>query len=504
MSQSIVATGHSVTAESAAAILRMDGNAIDAAVSALFTACIAEPALSSLGGGGFAMIHPHNEKPVLLDFFAHTPRKLKKEHEVSVRSFLCDFGSTQQEFHIGAGTSAVPGCVKGIFEMLDRFGTMPATDLIQPTLDVLKEGIAVTELPAKFIDMLSPIFMDPSARSVYESKSNPGTPVRAGEKLYFPEYIDLLESLAIEGPDLFYLGEVAKSIDEISKFAGGIVSYEDLKEYVVHLRKPIETTYRDHTVYLNPPPSIGGLLLAMGFDSLCGQQLHPFGSSKYIQTILRMMKTINELEEDSPSSEINLELQHDYFNLHRQHNLASRGTTHISIIDKHRNSVAMTVSNGEGCGTMIPGTQVMMNNMLGEKDLNPRGLADWIPDKRLSSFMAPSIAMRNNGDQIVIGSGGSNRIHTAIQQVLLNLIDHRMSVEEAVQAPRLHYHEGAAYAEDIFADEALIEPLKEFQNFTRFPERNVFFGGAHTIRSTQQSLEGCGDERRSGFCIQLP
>ena len=504
MSQAIVATGHPATSQSAASILQMGGNAVDAAISALLTSCMTEPALSSLGGGGFAMVQMHDSNPVLIDFFAHAPKKLKSAHEVSIRSFICDFGSAQQEFHIGAGTSTVPGTVKGIFELSRNFGRMSMKDLIQPAIDTLKEGITVNELQAKFLDMLSPIYLDPSARPIFESRQNPGETLTTGEKMYCSEYCDLLETLAIEGPDLFYRGEVATLIHKIAEFDGGTVTARDLKNYQAHFRKPLSVSYRNHAVFLNPPPSTGGLLIAMALLLLHPTKPGTFDSPQHVNALLNAMKTINELNEAAPSEIIDKELQRQYFKIRREMLAASRGTTHISVIDQKRNAVALTITNGEGCGTIVPGTGIMLNNMLGEADLNPRGLVDWVPDVRLSSSMAPTIAIRNNSDQVVTGSGGSNRIYSALLQVLVNLIDYQMSVEQAVVAPRVHYHEGAAYLEDLFGENTVETVLTQFEDITRFPECNVFFGGAHTVRSTRSGLEGCADERRSGHCIRIP
>ena len=220
MSKGIVTAGHPKTAEAASEVLKAGGNAFDAAISALFSASLVEPALASLGGGGFLMSLPKDSQPVLLDFFVHSPSKTKNLDDIDYRAFICDFGSTQQEFVIGSGTSAVPGYVKGIFEIAERFSSMPMTELIQPAISLLKEGIVITEIQSRIIGVLAPIYLNSTMSDMFESKLEPGTTIKAGEVIHYPDYVDLLETLAIEGEDLFYRGEIAKAIHELS-YSGG-------------------------------------------------------------------------------------------------------------------------------------------------------------------------------------------------------------------------------------------------------------------------------------------
>ena len=162
---------------------------------------------------------PKDSPPgVLLDFFVHSPSEPKNLNDIDHRAFICDFGSTQQEFVIGSGTSAVPGFVKGIFEIAERFSSMPMTELIQPAISLLKEGIVLSELQSRIIGVLAPIYVNSTMSDMFESKLEPGTTVKAGEVVHYPDYIDLLETLAIEGQDLFYRGRNCKSDTRIVLF----------------------------------------------------------------------------------------------------------------------------------------------------------------------------------------------------------------------------------------------------------------------------------------------
>lgn len=507
MNKGIVTAGHPKTANSAAEILSAGGNAFDAAIAALYTVCVAEPALASLGGGGFMMASPSDSRPVLFDFFVQTPRQHKDIEDISTEAFICDFGDTQQEFIIGAGTSAVPGCVKGIFEVAASYATMPMRELIGPTLELLKQGIEVNEMQAHVLRILAPIYLSGTARQIFESTQCPGQTVQAGEKIFFPQYADLLESLAAEGDDLFYRGEIAKSVDDVGR-SGGQVTYDDMAAYQVELRDPLKVRYKDYTLLLNPPPSNGGILIGLAISRLADLNLgqHEFGSSGHLNAVLETLKRCGQLE-DEPSLDAGAGFDAQLLEIYRANRhsrlLAPRGTTHISIIDRDRNAVSVSVSNGEGCGTMIPGTSVMLNNMMGEHDVNPHGLTEWPRTRRLSSLMSPTVAVGKTGTQIAVGSGGSNRIPAVVQQVLINLVEFGMPVEDAVLAPRMHYHHSSAYAENLFDNPDLQQILERAGRATIFNKRDIFFGGAHTARRQGDTVEGFGDIRRGGVWVEV-
>ncbi len=506
MNKGIVTAGHPKTAEAASEVLKAGGNAFDAAISALFSASLVEPALASLGGGGFLMSLPKDSPPVLLDFFVHSPSKAKNLDDIDYRAFICDFGSTQQEFVIGSGTSAVPGYVKGIFEIAERFSSMPMTELIQPAISLLKEGIVITEIQSRIIGVLAPIYLSSTMSDMFESKLEPGTTIKAGEVIHYPDYVDLLETLAIEGEDLFYRGEIAKAIHELS-YSGGLITYDDMVSYTAEYRNPLQVEFKKNTVFLNPPPSNGGILIALGLTHLNSINLNQTtqGSAGHIKVIYDALAGLDQLDSEIFSrGDVDLqELTGMYFQTLQNHLQSPNGTTHISIIDNERNAVSVSVSNGEGCGSMIPGTSVMMNNMMGEHDVNPHGLANWHRNTRLSSLMSPSVSVDRDYSLISLGSAGSNRIPTAMLQVLVNLIQYRASVEDAVLHPRLHVHQGNIYLENLPEFTQFVDCFRDCDNTTLFPDRNFYFGGVQAARWSRRNIEGCGDVRRGGAAVFL-
>jgi gamma-glutamyltranspeptidase/glutathione hydrolase len=176
---------------------------------------------------------------------------------------------------------------------------------------------------------------------------------------------------------------------------------------------------------------------------------------------------------------------------------ASNGTTHISVCDRAGNVAAMTTSNGEGSGYIVPQTGIMLNNMMGEDDLHPDGFHTSPAGTRIASMMAPSLLLKDNNVKLVIGSGGSKRIRTAIVQVISNIVDFAMPLKEAVEAPRLHWDGDCAQLEPGF-DTASVEALQSRCPVNLWPERNVYFGGVHVVDAHDQSA---GDPRRGGSAV---
>ncbi len=501
-----MAAGHPQTAQAAAEVLKSGGNAFDAAIAALYVSSIAEPALASLGGGGFLLAAPNDGRAAVLDFFVQTPTQHKSPDELDARSFICDFGSAQQEFIIGAGTSAVPGYVAGLFETARRYATMPMTELIQPAVALLKEGIEVTAMQAHIFDILTPIYLHGEAAQIFESRRSPGATAQAQEVIFMPGYADLLESLAIEGEDLFYRGEIAQAIEQVA-LDGGLIRYADMVHYAVAIRAPLSVDYGDHRIFLNPPPSSGGILIGFDLSRLQrhGIGQHTLGSDSYIKTMLDTLAASSQLgtADFQAEDETDAAWSNYYRSQLRDYPQAARGTTHISIIDRHRNAASVSVSNGEGCGTLIPNTAVMLNNMLGEHDLNPWGVTGWPTQVRLSSMMAPTVAINGSGHLIALGSGGSNRIPSAIAQVLIGMIEYGLSAKAAVQAPRVHYHQGHAYLESAESAGLPASVAAAYPVHTRFDRRDIFFGGVHAVSQAGRFVRGFGDDRRGGIAVAV-
>jgi gamma-glutamyltranspeptidase / glutathione hydrolase len=503
----VVAAGHTLTAEAAAEVLRAGGNAYDAVLAALMVACVAEPVLCSPGGGGFLLARPASQKPRVYDFFVQTPGARRPESELEFRPILADFGTVTQEFHIGHGTFAVPGVVRGLFDIHRDLGTLPMADIVSQAVGHAKNGIEVTPFQAYLFRVVTATFTatDDCLR-IFKSADDAAALVGEGETLRQPQLADSLETLAIEGDDLFYRGEIAAAIANNMQ-SGGQITREDLENYAVERRAPLTLDYHGVRLHTNPPPSSGGLLIAFGLKILESIDLKALGfaSCGYLDSVARTIGATAEAR-IAAANDGALDAERvldDAFLARYRDEIAGRaasrrGTTHMSVIDAAGNLASLTVSNGEGSGYVIPGTGIVMNNMLGEEDLNPGGFQRWPTGHRMTSMMAPSLLEWPGGDTVALGSGGSNRLRTAILQVLLNLIDFRLPVEEAVHAPRLHYENGLLSVEGGFDVQRLGPLLESFPDHHLWDERNMFFGGVHTAAASAKSMHGAGDPRRGG------
>ncbi len=506
----VVAAGHPDTAHAAEAVLREGGNAFDAIVAAHLTACVAEPVLSSLAGGGFLLAVPAQGRPLVCDFFVQTPRRKRAVSEIDFEPIYADFGTARQEFHIGLGALATPGCVRGLFEIQRELGRMPMSRLVEPALDLARRGTIINDFQAYIFDIVRPIYLaTEAARAIYADPADQQRMVGAGRRLVQAQLADAMEVLSIEGDELFYRGEIAQSIAKLCADGGGHLTIEDLRDYAVQWRTPLARRYRGNQILTNPPPSSGGLLIAFALSMMESTELGAlsFGSIPHLTLLAEIMRLTNKARVDvqlSASAEL-VEaalLDPDLLALYRAQVLgraaALRGTTHVSVIDAHGNVASMTVSNGEGCGHIVPGTGIMLNNMLGEEDLNLGGFHRWQTDARMTSMMAPSVVLRPDGTRIALGSGGSNRLRSAILQVLSNVIDFDMHLDNAVRAPRIHVEGGHISIENGYSPEVVAQLQAEYAHHTVWSELNLFFGGAHSVSQDLGEFHGTGDPRRGG------
>lgn len=508
-----IAAGHIETAKAAELILRSGGNAFDAVVAAHFAACVAEPVLSSLGGGGFLLASKAGSAPELYDFFVQTPDHLRSG-KPEFYPITADFGPVKQEFHIGAASMATPGTVRGLFQIHKDHCTMSFSELVEPAINLARTGVKVNAFQAEVFKIIKPIFTEEAeSRSLFKSKLNQRNVITEGEILKLPQLADLMESLATEGPGLFYLGEIAKRLVNLSEERDGHISRDDLSRYRVIKRKPLKINFKGNKLWVNPPPSSGGILVAFALKLLDQMEISAsqISGAAYAELLIQLQSSTEKARVDfmakSDQTGFNEMLNREYLKMYRRQISgklnAPRGTTHISVADGYGNFAALSASNGEGSGLIIPGTGVMMNNMLGEEDLNKAGFHKWQKNVRMTSMMAPGILVKKDGSKIVFGSGGSNRIRTAILQLLLNITDLDMTPEESVEASRLHIEKGFLNIEHGFKDPLLNYLIKNYPEHKLWETKSLFFGGTHIAGKTGSRFFGVGDRRRGGVAIIL-
>lgn len=525
MTSGIIAAGHRATAEAGADILAAGGNAVDAAVAAAFASLIAEPTLVSPGGGGFAMLYKQDSgKAELYDFFCNFPgRGAALPAEIDFFPISIDYGPTHQIFHIGRGSVAVPGIIAGLCRLHEDYGSLPRPLILQPAVDLARAGVALGVFGSYVGSLLHPIFSNEADLAALF-----GAPDHflADDHIYRnPDLADTLEALGREGPDLVYRGDVARIILADQAAHGGLLTAEDLATYEVIVREPLHQRYRGFELFTNPPPSRGGALIAFSLALLESYDLSELthGNPRHLGLLAEVMRQTNLARPAFESSgDAGIFLAPDHVAQH-SHDLAYRltrtfraypqdppppvyhnNTTHISVLDAAGNIVSLTTTAGEGPGYVLNGTGLILNNILGEADLHPLGFHQGVPGRRIGSMMAPTVILHEGKPILAVGSGGANRIRTAILQVILNYLDFGLNLQRAVESARVHFEEGVLQVE-AGAKPASVGWLKRWgYDIVRWPDKHMFFGGAHAVGADEGGVfQGAGDPRRNGAVVRV-
>jgi len=501
----VVSAGDKNSAQAGADILREGGNAYDAAVAVMLAAPLCEPLFTSLGGGGFLLGVEENERPIIYDFFVDVPEKTINEPEFF--PIYVDFKTSIQEFHIGAGSIALPGMVKGIYQIYDEKCTLPLEILIKPALKYAREGIYLSPMQASFLKLTEPIFTaTKSSRDIYTQE---GKLLNETHLYKNSDYADFLENFAKEGSALFYEGEVASKIEHISKENDGLIYKKNLKNYETHKRKPIKFSYKNYEMYTNPPPSCGGMLITFTMKLLEQMNLKKYRSFEQVKQFIEALNITNDFRAEHVDEFLHTEGLEDIlenkrlfknFAISQNSRLNLWGnTTHISIIDENKTAVSITTTNGEGSGHVIPGTGIMLNNMLGEEDLNPHGFFSWPAGIRLPSMMAPTAVLKQNQPHLLLGSAGSNRIRSAIIQTMINYLEYGMNINDSINSARTHYEKGVVCMEPPCAKE-IRDEVEKLYKLNYFDDFNLFFGGVQAVTG---NLQGGSDNRRGASVIRV-
>lgn len=491
-------------------MLRQGGNAFDAAIAAVMTAWVTESVLTSAGGGGFLLAHTAQGRNCLFDFFTQTPGQNRIGRSPDFYPINANFGDTVQEFHIGLGSIAVPGMVAGLWHIHQRLGRLPLAAIAEPAIYHARHGVTVNPFLAYVYEILEAILRaTPAARGLY---LNADRLLAAGDVLKMPQLAETLTHLVKAGPAAFYDGAIAQQLVRDCQAAGGYLTLADLQQYQVIERSPLTVQYGNTTFLTNPPPSSGGALIGFALKLLEAADMKRFahGSPEHVQCLAQVMALTNEARSDGYDQRLYeadvaarfLAAEHLQPYHQKISDVANKlgSTTHISAIDAEGNAASVTTSNGEGSSYIIPGTDIMLNNMLGEEDLHPHGFHQWQPNQRISSMMAPTMILKEGKPELVLGSGGSNRIRTAILQVIANVLDFEMSLEAAIAAPRIHWERGRFNFEPGYSIAGMPQgPLLDTSESLAWQGKNMFFGGVHAVaRDAAGEMHGAGDDRRGG------
>ncbi|MGY6587090.1 MAG: gamma-glutamyltransferase [Wenzhouxiangella sp.] len=499
-----IASGHPETSRAAAEVLDAGGSAADAAIAAALTATVAEPLLCSLGGGAHGLVQGAGRAPVALDAFTQTPRR-RRLGELDFYPILGNFGTEVQEFHVGMASIATPGAIAGLFALHERFGHLPWPVLAEPAIRLARQGVRLNPTQAFANRILEPI-----VRSTTDCAAFFGLAQRddalppEGSLRMSPAQADFIDALAREGPELFYHGEPARQLTEACASRGGHLKLADLAGYRARWRRPLRWRYRNATLWSTPPPAFGGMMLSLACRQL-ERHLQPgtaVDSPEFLAALCLAMNESEGLRRQLEQPELlasETALRAAFRGLDPSAPVSQRGTTHISIDDGRGMAVALTLSNGEASGYVLPGTGILLNNMLGEEDINRGGFHAWPCNRRLASMMAPTFVQQGR-QRWILGSGGSNRIRTALVQVISRLVDFQQPLARAVEAPRAHLERGLLSIEMPPGEWPTASRdwlFREHHDARCWPERNMYFGGVQAVGPN----DAVADPRRDGLAL---
>ncbi len=519
-SPGVVAAGSIEAVNSGEAILRQGGNAVDAAIAGVLTAFASEPVLTGPFGGGFAMVASPKAAAQSYQFFAQAPGIGGSPND-EVQDFLgleCTFGPATQTFHVGKGSVALPLMLPGLIKLHEDKGSLGWRSLIAPAAEIAQEGILLSEKMAGIFDVLTPILsLTPGVKALFAPG---GKMLKAGERFSSPDLPMFLSQLGTGN-----LGETYGNLLSHFGSPAGLIQPGDLQGQTIISPPALEFPFGETIIHLNPPPTSGGLLIAFGLHLLThvpkavwkdqAETMRHFLAVMATTQKARLEYIDNELEKGG-SDWLSRILTPDKISSYENHfnrllhegaplnEMASNDlghTTHISVLDRAGMACSITTSNGEGCGHIVPGSGCMANNFMGEEDLHPNGFHKLAPGTPLTSMMCPTIVTQNGRPIVALGSGGSNRIRTAILQVLVRHLLGGESIEEAVNAPRIHYEGGEITVErrgyEFELSPKTLDGLEKMGGkLTLFEEPNVYFGGVHAVGV---GGHGAGDKRRSGI-----
>lgn len=521
----IVAAGNRYTASAGKEILARGGNAVDAAVAATFVSFLGEIAFVHSGGSGLALLYDsRSEACKVFDFFSSGPGLgAWNPAAKDFTSLTVDFGSAQQEFHVGRASVAVPGNFFGLLELARQQGSLPMARLLEPAIRLAREGVILDSFQAQTIRILEPIYTySPGIREIFCPK---GYLIGESERLRIPALATTLEEFAEQGETYLRSGRLARALLEDQRSCGGMLTARDLADYGVEVRPPLRCHYRGTTVWLPSLPSSGGPLIGLALELLARLEIR---TPERLPVLAEVMSAAGRCREewdrwveqrpwlDAPfelweEESVQLRVAQIKQALEQrrpQHSPpeppSHSSTTHISVIDSDGLAVSLTHTAGESAGYVVPGTGFIPNNMMGEADLHPRGFHLTRPGARIPTMMTPAILTNPRLGCLALGSGGSTRIRSAMLQIIQNLVDSGASLVEAIEAPRIHYEEGVLQAEPGLEERELACAEEFGYRVNRWQSPHLYFGGANAVAlSPEGRMTGCGDPRRGGHCEKV-
>ncbi|MFO7481516.1 gamma-glutamyltransferase, partial [Oceanibaculum nanhaiense] len=437
-------TNHPLASAAAAEMFALGGNAIDAAISALFTLTVVEPMMVGIFGGGTAVLHLADGRETVIDGLATAPMAAKPDSFKPISDSWPDYMEAEgRRNRVGPASVAVPGNLKAWCETLERFGSLPLDTVMEPAIRHAARGFRVTNYLASCIEEISDdLKLDPAIAAIFLPG---GTPLEEGALLVQADYAQTLREIAQKGPDHLYGGALGKRIADYLQQAGSYVALEDLATYRTVERQPVRGTYRGVEIVGPPPPCSGGVHIVQMLNLLEKFDIAGmgFGTTETLHLMAEALKIapVERLISKEYADERRPEISTDRASAFEAKilNVESANTTHLTVADAAGNIVTstQTINSLFGARIMIPGTGIIPTNYMYLFDPHPGNALSLQPGKRITSGISATIGKRDGKPIFAVGLPGAHRIPSAVFQFILNRVDHGMSLQEAVEAPRL-------------------------------------------------------------------
>ena len=523
-SHAVVVSGNEIASQVGRDILRAGGNAVDAAVAVGFALTVVHPEAGNIGGGGFMVIRLKDGGVFTLDYREVAPAAARRNMYMDLR------GNPTQLSIVGHLAAGVPGSVAGLAEAHRRFGKLPWRDVVQPAVALAENGFAVDSFRYRSIEgSRELLYLFPASRRKFLPDSGhapqPGTTWRQ------PDLARTLAAIRDQGRDGFYKGPVSDLIVKEMDLGGGLISHADLENYKALWRDPVRVTYRGYTVYSMPPASSGGVTMGEILNIMEGwPKLPAFGTGELLHRETEAMRRaftdrnvylgdpafvtmpIARLLSKSYAESLHAEIGEQASKTAKFDPSLPRGasTTHYSVVDADGNAVSTTttLNNSYGSGVTVTGAGFLLNDEMDDFATAPgkpnmfglvQGEANAVqPGKRMLSAMTPSIVL-DPKDQLylVVGTPGGPRIITMVYHVISNVIDHGMSLPDAVAAPRMHHQ---ALPDVVRLERGGFTPatIADLRARGHVVEEGGYSGDVEAIIRTGDGWEGVSDPRYGG------
>ena len=489
----MVSSASKLASEVGAETLRQGGNAVDAAVATAFALAVTWPSAGNIGGGGFLVYHGDDGEATTFDFREKAPMAATERMYLGL-----DGAVVNNSNHFGPLAVGVPGTVAGLYLAHSRLGSLPWEDLVQPAVELAREGIPITySLQTGFERSASRFRQYPASERKFIKAD--GSFYELGEIWVQPDLAHTLELIRDNGADGFYRGENAERLASFMTDIGGLITEEDLAAYAAREREPIRGTYRGYEIVSMPPPSSGGVGIVQMLNILEGFDLAELGhnSADYLHVLTETMRPAYsdraehlgdpDFNESMPLDRL---MDKDYaadlrasIDMTRKSESSpelfaqayeSEETTHFSVVDEDGNMISMTytLEFGYGSAIVVDGGGYLLNNELGDFNAVP-GVTDErgqigtapnlvAPEKRPLSSMSPTIVAQDGKPVFAIGSPGGKTIINTTMQVILNVIDHGFNIAQAIEAGRIH-HQWLPDVTSIESNSLSADTLESFQ-----------------------------------------